>query len=171
MSDEAGSTPLALAARHGHTAVVQLLLASGHAAPRPADLLCDAIRLGHVDVARCLMAAEREAKSLLTVLKKVCDEWPDNRQLVLPLFATVSARLPLGRQDWQLVPSPCSGLATGLPVVLERSATEAGCLVARLPAAERSRLRLLALCLSRSRWGRLPTEILHKVLAAYAAAG
>ena len=69
------------------------------------------------------------------------------------------------------MPSPCSGLAAVLPAVLERSAAEAGCLVACLPAAERSRLRLLALCLSRTRWGRMPTEILHKVLAACAAAG
>jgi ankyrin repeat protein len=161
-----GKTPLALAAERGHTAVVQLLLASGHAAPRPADLLFETLRHRHVDVARCLVAAEGEAKPLLVALERAHKKLPID---AVPLSAEVVARQPLDSQDWQLVPCG-SGLAAALPAVLERSEAEAGLLVVRLPAAERSRLRLLALCLSRASRGQLPREVLQQILAACAAA-
>jgi ankyrin repeat protein len=148
VANAGGKTLLALAAEGGHTAVVQLLLASGRAAPRPADLLFDALRHRQVDAARCLVAAGREAKPLLAALERAHKKHHFDAE---PLIAEVAARQPLERPHWQLVPPTYwPGLAAALPAVLERSETEAGLLAVRLPAAECSRLRLLALCLTRA---------------------
>lgn len=51
----------------------------------------------------------------------------------LPTFAAVVAHQPLSAEEWQAVPGDDSCLASALPAVLQRSAEEAGILVARLP--------------------------------------
>ena len=48
-----------------------------------------------------------------------------------------------------MVPRPCAGLSAALPAVLQRSTHEAALLVARLPAADRARLRTVLLSLHR----------------------
>ena len=92
------------------------------------------------------------------------------RPLVLSLLSAAVSRLPLAPHDWHSAPSPCPGLAAALPTVLQRSEAEAARLVAHLPDAERARLRLLALCLSRASQRRLPAEISRNILAACASA-
>lgn len=127
-----------------------------------------ALEGGHVEVARCLMAAEQQATPLLLVLPRAHANLLDRRPLVVSLVGELIARLPLSPQDWQLVPCPCPGLAAAaLPAELQRSHGEAGRLVARLPVAERARLRLLAVwraapasggCLQKSATGSWQTQ-------------
>jgi hypothetical protein len=64
---------------------------------------------------------------------------------LLPLLV---ARLALTAAEWCLLPSPCPQLAAALPAVVQRSAEEAGWLVARLEEQQRARLLAAALCLS-----------------------
>ena len=87
----------------------------------------------------------------------------------LPLFADVASRNPLSPADWLLIPSPCPGLAAALPAVLKRSTAEAALLLARLPEAERCRLRTGALCLHRAQTVAglaLPQPLVWRILAA-----
>lgn len=86
-----------------------------------------------------------------------------------PLYASLAARQPLAAAEWALVPAPCPGLAAALPAVQQRSEAEAALLVARLPAADKQRLRTAALCLAHAeRHGRLPplpTPLVARLLA------
>jgi hypothetical protein len=112
------------------------------------------------------MAAKQQATPLLLVLHWAHANLLDRRPQILSLVGDLIARLPLSPEDWQLVPGPGPGLAAAaLPAVLQRSHAEAGRLVACLPVAERARLRLLALCLSRASQRRLPAEISHMIMA------
>ncbi|KAL4431317.1 hypothetical protein ABPG75_006573 [Micractinium tetrahymenae] len=89
------------------------------------------------------------AGPLLALLRGAGDD-------ALPLVPLLVARLALSEEDWAQVPVPCPGLGTALPAVLARSATEAGCLVRHLPAADRERLQTAALCLARVQRRLLP---------------
>lgn len=90
-----------------------------------------------------------------------------------PLYAILASRLPFKAAEWALVPSPCPGIGAALPAVLHRSEAEAALLVARLPAAERRRMRTLALCIGagarRGLLPPLPSVIAQRLLAEFAA--
>lgn len=79
----------------------------------------------------------------------------DDQNIARPLFVHVVRNTALSAEDWELVPTPCPGLAAVLPVVHARSRTEAALLVQRLPAAAQARLRTAALALARA----LPANI------------
>lgn len=170
-----GALPLHLAARRGCVAAVQLLL---QAAPGTAAALTHEHQLPLdwafwlssrlvggplVHIASLLIAAPgQQPHDLLQCLNRHTPE-------ALPLFAQVAAHYPLSPPQWQLIPSPCPGLAAALPAVLERSEAEAALLVARLPAAECRGLRTAALALHRTQaHGRLwlPLPLMWRILAA-----
>ena len=113
-------------------------------------------------IARLLMAApgQQPARLLQSLRTQVAAR---------PLYAEVASRYPLSPADWQLVPSPCPGLAAALPAVLARSAAEASLLVACLPETERNRLRTAALALHRAQTVArlsLPQPLVWRILAA-----
>ena len=83
------------------------------------------------------------------LLQALCDSPPHALPRALAFIVDVVAGRPLTAAEWQLVPSPCAGLATSLSAVLERSPAEVVLLVARLPEPERRRLRTTALALHR----------------------
>ena len=80
------------------------------------------------------------------------------------------ARQPFTPAEWARVPTPCPGLGAALHAVLACSKAEAVALVRCLPAAERERLRIAALCIKRAERRRrrvsLPCELLRPPLAA-----
>jgi ankyrin repeat protein len=164
--------PVQSAAGDGHAAMVKLLLPASLPFVQPGSVLVDAIAGGHADVAQCLLEglleAEGNATQALHSLVHAYNLLSGNRPLVLSLFNAAISRMPLTQHDWQLLPSPCSGLAAALPAVLQRSDAEAARLVAHLPDAERARLRLLTLCLSRASQRRLPAAVSRTILAACA---
>ena len=167
-----GCLPLHVAAMYGHATVVQLLLeaAPSSAAAEdgrgctPLDACCMGPRACHRDsIARLLIAAPGQQPAHL--LQSLNQALPAS----LPLVADVASRYPLSLADWQLVPSPCPGLATALPAVLARSAAEAALLAARLTEPEHCRLRTAALALHRAQTVAglaLPQPLVQRILAA-----
>ena len=168
------SLPLHIAAHNGHATMVQVLLeaAPSSAAAEdqhgwtPLDVCCMTSEQWTCDrdsIARLFIAApDQQPARMLQSLRK-------GLPATLPLFADVASRYPLSLADWQLVPSPCPGLAAALPAVLDRSAAEAAQLVARLPEAEWLRLRTAALSLHRAQAVAglsLPQPLLWRILAA-----
>ena len=90
--------------------------------------------------------------------------------LALPLYPEVAAHWPLTAAQWAQVPSPCPGLGTALPAVLQRSEAEAALLVAHLPAADVARLRVFALALHRAQRRlhvSLPAELARHILSLF----
>ncbi|PRW60120.1 serine threonine- phosphatase 6 regulatory ankyrin repeat subunit B-like [Chlorella sorokiniana] len=84
----------------------------------------------------------------------------------------VATKLPLSPADWALVPSNCTGLGRALPSALAHSDEQARSLVAHLPAADRSRLQLFALCLHRAQHRlhiHVPSELVRLLLSLFAA--
>lgn len=170
-----GVLPLHHAARRGCAATVQLLLQAApgtaaaltheHQLPLDWAFWLSSRRVGGplAHIASLLIAAPGQPPhDLLQCLNRHTPE-------ALPLFAQVAAHYPLSPPDWQLIPSPCPGLAAALPTVLERSEAEAALLVARLPAAERRGLRIAALALHRAQAHRcvwLPLPLVWRILAA-----
>ncbi len=174
-ANAAGALALHDAAASGCEAMVQLLL---QAAPNtvsactnegntPLDfafsISCPLLSGALTRTARLLIAAPGQQPSqLLQCLNRHGRE-------ALPLYSEVAGRYPLTPLDWQLIPSPCPCLAAALPGVLQRSTAEAALLIARLPVAERCRLRAAALSLHRAQadsgvW--LPQPLVWRILAA-----
>lgn len=91
--------------------------------------------------------------------------------LRLPLYPRIAARHALDASQWQLIPSPCPGLAAALPAVFDRSPAEAAQLVTRLPPSDRHRLRTFALCLARTQRlfdVHLPGPLVGRILSLFA---
>ena len=155
-----GDTPLHCAAAYHNAAAAKLLLAVAPQAASVRNALGDTpLRytvtldtatwsppLGdvHTEIAHALMDAMPPAEFLRAVPASFEGSRP-----ALQLYQRIASRHRLSAAHWQLVPSPCPGLGTVLPAVLARSQAEAALLVARLPAADRARLRTFALCLNR----------------------
>ena len=157
-----GLTPLHCAAWAGAVAALTALLAAAPAAALVRDesgclplkkavlRLRNEIQYGegsdsvrHLrEAALCLIEATPPADCLAIATH------PPLRDVCLPLFPHIVACHALTEAEWQLVPSPCPGLAAALPAVYRRSAAEAALLVAHLPPADRLRLRTAALCLT-----------------------
>ena len=155
--DEDGSLLLHIAASDDREAAVRFLLACYPAAAtaedqhghRPLHKALDHRMYSHAapNAARALLhVSGLSAQQLLDLLAGVP---ADQQQRVQPLHGDVAAHMPLTPEQWQRVPMPCPGLGTALPAVLDRSAAEAGLLVAHLPRADRMRLRVAALSLHR----------------------
>ncbi len=138
-----------------------LLCSGGAAGKTPFETACGWL---HLDAARLLLeeAPLQPAAEILAALNKK-GSW------VLPLYASVVARLPLTPEQWELVPAPCPGLGAALPTILQRSEAEAALLAARLPAADRERMHTFALCLARAERERrlppLPVPLVTRLLA------
>ncbi len=155
--DDRESLPLHEAAASNHEAAARFLLARYPAAAaaedkqghRPLHKALDHRMYSHAapNAARALLhVSGLSAQQLLDLLAGVP---ADQQQRVQPLYGDVAAHMPLTPEQWQRVPMPCPGLGTALPAVLDRSAAEAGLLVAHLPRADRMRLRVAALSLHR----------------------
>ena len=99
-----------------------------------------ALERGSLDAARVLL----KFGPIETVLGQLATAAPDSLQLVPD---AVLAHLPLTDASWRMVPAACPGLGRALPAALAHSPRQAAQVVQRLPAAERRRLRLFALCL------------------------
>lgn len=100
----------------------------------------------------------------LALLLACCPPWLLPARLLFPSshFLLATARLPLAAHGWALVPTPCPGLGPALPTALQCACEQAAQVVQRLPAADRARLRLAALCLH----GRgLPADVAALILA------
>lgn len=141
-----GSLPLHVAVQCGHEAVAHLLV---QAAPSTAASLFSgrtalqlALANGHTAAARPLLSAG-SAAALLAVIAS------DGTPALFADFLLAAGRLALSAADWELIPSPCPGLGAALHAALACSAEQASQLVRRLPAEERARLRVAALCLCR----------------------
>jgi len=68
-----------------------------------------------------------------------------------PALADLVSRLmPLAPEQWAMVPGPCEGFGRLLPVALAVGDSQVLEVMARLPPADASRLRTLALCLHRT---------------------
>ena len=175
--DSAGWTPLALAALNGHMEAALALVAAAPDTCLTRHLstgYCPvewALHNGHWAVARCLLehgpqppaAAVLKVLGLCSHLANISDE------AIAPLCVLLAARQPLTPADWQQLPAPCPGLGAALPAVLARSEAEAAQLVARLPPADKQRLRTAALCIGRvERSGglHLPGDVLRPLLLA-----
>ena len=92
----------------------------------------------------------------------------DAGRLGLQLLPIAVARRPLAAETWALLPSPCPGLGTALPVVLARSSGEARWLLWHLSAGERARLWTAALSLARAQREagvELPAHVLARCLS------
>lgn len=168
----------------GHAAAEQLAAAMAAAAPAALferDVFAKrtplehALQRQHIPLACAFVAVQLAAgqppAQLIELIKQPRD-WPWDQVVYAArevLIADVAARVALTPHDWQRVPAPTRGLGAALRAVLRRSLAEAAALVARLPAAERQRLRCAALCLSRASRGRLPAELATSVLALAAA--
>ncbi|PRW20634.1 endonuclease V family [Chlorella sorokiniana] len=165
-----GLTSLHQAAFSGRTAAARVLLAAapevalmraGTAGKTPFETACGWL---HIDTARLLLeeAPLQPADEVLAALNKK-GSW------VLELYTCMAARLPLTAEQWALVPSPCPGLGTALPAVLQRSEAEAALLMARLPDAYQRRMHTFALCLAqaerRQQLPRLPAPLVSRLLA------
>ena len=157
-----GLTPLHCAAGAGSMAAVRALLAAAPAAalirdesgclPLEAAVLSLGSAIQHAggsdfarrcrEAALCLIEATPPADCLAIATD------PPFRHVCLPLFPHIVACHALTEAEWQLLPSPCPGLAAALPVAFERSPAEAALLVAHLPPADQHRLRTAALCLN-----------------------
>lgn len=157
--DADGWTALRWAAQCGHAEAVSAL---AEAAPQVALLgdakgeipLAAALRSHRFAVAQCLLerGALPAASTVLALLEAARQHCQQFNAYPLPasLYIPLVAREPLTPEQWAYVPAPCPGLEAALPAVLARSDAEAALLVARLPAAERERLRVAALCLRRT---------------------
>ena len=98
---------------------------------------------------------------------------PPLRHVCLPLFPHIVACHALTQAEWQLLPSPCPGLADVLPAIYCRSAAEAALLVAHLPPTDQHRLRTAALCLARIQnqlHMHLPGPLVGRILSLFGAA-
>lgn len=165
-------TPLHVAAFEGHVAVMRQLFAAAPAAALAQDAegrtpLGTALDASQITAALRLLSEGplQPASLLLAMLRRRGDA-------ALPLYAAVAARQPLTAGEWELVPSPCPGLAAALPAVLARSPEEAAQLVRRLAPAERQRLQLAALSLARAQRAhgvQLPGPVVWSVLVQAAA--
>ena len=155
-----GLTPLHCAAVNGASAVVQLLVEADPAGAFVVDKhgntpLLAALaglrqkgrrRESFLASACCLVQAAQTVQPALDTLNRY---QPDLNSAAASLYADLASHLPLADAQWQLVPAPCPALAHALPAVSERSIAEAGWLVGRLAADQRSRLRTAALSLAR----------------------
>lgn len=187
IANEHGGLPLHCAVAVANRAAVELLVKLAPAAAMvrshpqlgPAGLLPLSAALG-LAAAACRRKWPRGAPPLTAYLeaaRPLLGAMPPEAalpilgqrgQLALPLVADLAARWPLARELWQQVPSPCPGLGRALPAVLARSEAEAAQLVARLPAADRHRLRTFALSLQRRQQQLrvyLPAPLVHRILA------
>lgn len=99
---------------------------------------------GRTAVAQCLVEHGQLPQPVAPVLQALATS---NHASLLPI---VAARAALSPAEWQMVPARCSGLSAALPAVLERSHSEAALLMARLPQAQRARVRCAALSLARA---------------------
>ena len=174
-------TPVHLAAFYDQPPVLRQLLAADSAAAllrnrvghTPLQL---ALKKACINAARCLLqlASQQPTDELLAAIEMMPRWWAVWAVTAPPLYTLVAASQPLTPAQWERVPTPCPGLGTALPAVLERSASEAALLVRHLPRADRKRLRSLACCLERGqRQGHLPplpTDIVWHLLA-WSAAG
>ena len=151
--DAEGRTPAFMAALKGQPAALQLLLEAEPAAatiPNNDGLLPLAAALasgasGAAAAARCLLPYGSTAIMLL------CFRLADDGQAAAAVLPEcIAARLPLTREEWALVPRPCSGLGAVLPAALRCSPAQARCLVQRLPTEDQQRLRVGALALARA---------------------
>ena len=128
--------------------------------------------MAHLDLARFLILAEQDAavaagRNPMQLLYAMAGVGKRLGNFVAhSLYGDAVARLTLWPAEWQLVPKHCRSLAAALPAALQRSQSEAACLVARLPADSRRRLAAAALCLSRASRRQLPAEVSGKILAA-----
>ena len=138
-------------------AAAQLMLAAAPATAMvhdaqgrlPVDVL---LGYGWVEAACAVLSATETHAALAAIVAA--------GEAAVPLFAVVACQQPLSSADWELVPTPCPGLAVALPAVARRSGAEAGQLVRRLLPAEQQRLRASALCLSRF----LPASVCAAIL-------
>lgn len=129
-----------------------------------------ALRKWHHRVARALLsggdyfslAAPADARLATDLLQALGEVWDPSS----PLYARLAAHRALTAQQWQLVPAPCPGVAPALPAVLARSPSEAACLVARLPAADRARLQAALLALHRAQRTTVGVELPQAMLPA-----
>jgi len=167
-----------LAAQAGHASVVRLLL---EAAPgtalmvtrlnaTPLEVALSSWRVGALAAASILL---QEGPSPLPPTSKLLRCIAERvGQQAYPLYPLLIARQLLTAAEWALLPTPCLGLGTALPAVVDRSAAEAGLLVGHLPSADRQRLRNAALCLARAQRAvrvPLPSPIMSRILALSAA--
>ncbi len=176
----AGLTPLHVAALNGQPAAAALLVAAAPQAAQAVDFirrtpLACALQAPHsfatrAAVALCLLAAG-PARHVLSSLSASMFRQEVPRTFMYRLYADlVIARPALTADEWELVPTPCPGLGRALPAALKRSAEQAARLVARLPRADKERLRAFALALHRAQArGRthLPWELKWRVLALF----
>ena len=175
----AGDTPLHRAARDYRpcAGAVRLLLeaapasaaARNHEGQTPFEWLCRHWRIAGFNEDRCCAARLLMAGCGLQP-SQLLESLRSSLNHSRPLFVDVIAGHPLTAADWQLVPSPCPGLAAALPAVLERSPAEAALLVARLPAAQRHCLHTAALCLHRAQvvaGATLPLPLVWRILVAF----
>ena len=182
-----GLTSLHGAAMDGNVAAVRALLAAAPAAalvrdesgclPLEAAVLSlrDAIMF---EYGRDFVRVCREAALCLIEATPPTDclaiaTHPPFHHVCLPLFPHIVASHALTEAEWQLVPSPCPGLAAVLPIVFGRSPAEAALLVAHLPPADRDRLRTAALCLTRTQNQlglELPGLLVGRILSLFDAA-
>ncbi len=166
--DNDGAAPIHAAVALGRRAALRLMLAAQPQAALVADArgrtpLEMALQRGH---ALCALALLRSGAlpSAGEALSLLCQHsaWG-------PLYAALAARHPLTAAEWALVPSPCHGLGSALPSVLQRCTWEAALLVRHLRRAARQRLRCFALCLSTEQRRRtiptLPSSLAWRLLA------
>lgn len=181
--DSDGRMPLHHAARVVRVASVRALLAADPAAACAVDS-CG--RMPLVEVLDIL--ARQDNRSAANYIREVAfciaDCMPPAAALAvasgyphahacLPLFPHIATRHALDASQWQLVPTPCPGLAAALPAVFNRSTVEAALLVAHLPPSERHRLRIFALCLARTQRQlrlHLPGPLVGRILSLLGAA-
>ncbi|KAL4421261.1 hypothetical protein ABPG75_010552 [Micractinium tetrahymenae] len=165
--DVAGATALAAALAAAAPAACFERDASSNQTPLDLALLSSQITLARSFVGVQLAAGQPPAEllRLLNLRPSFC--YPGQSRGAL--IAHAAAQVRLSPDDWQLVPAPTPGLGAALPAVLQRSLAEAALLVARLPQAERQRLRCAALYLSHASRRRLHAELVASVLALSAA--
>ena len=166
-----GEVPLHCAARHGRLDAARLL---AEAAPHGAILveanmgrtpLHRALENGHASVASYLVGGVRlSSPEIDGVLRAIQHAGFQDSELQRQLLRALVSRHTLTAQQWERIPSPCLGIGTALPAVLQRSEAEAALLLRRMTTSERQRLRTLALCLARAqRSGELPALPIHAV--------
>lgn len=146
------ASPLHFAAANGRLAIARRLVAAAPSAGAFTD------RDGEVPLA---LALDNRRLRVARLLLRRADLPPNDTPELLGLLAEtgaaarhlyplLAARMPLTPAQWRSIPPGCPGLAAALPAVLARSASEARCLVACLPADDRAALRAGALALARA---------------------
>ncbi|PSC72651.1 Tocopherol chloroplastic [Micractinium conductrix] len=128
-------TPVHLAAFYDQPPVLRQLLAADSAAAllrnrvghTPLQL---ALKKACINAARCLLqlASQQPTDELLAAIEMMPRWWAVWAVTAPPLYTLVAASQPLTPAQWERVPTPCPGLGTALPAVLERSASEAALL-------------------------------------------